>query len=654
MVIISLLFLFVISSGYATDFPGVYLRGDKIYVLTDSKDYWEKARISKVKRWLKKIEDEEQKDNLRKTALRYAARYSNIKLCKGLINDGVDINHYSIDGETVAMNIIGMWFLSDEKKTTPKPIDIELFQYLIDSGMDIDMIHSYRRAGFHGVTMLTYASQYCGKANKYKDIGYDKIVEILISRGADIEGNDGVATPLQYAVRSLDSKTILMLLDNGADIEANLGGKTPMEIATSYGLTKIMKLLLDNGANVEGDGMEGPYYLAAGKNKPEILNFLLKNGADPEANMSAIINSVKSNSSASQVDRANTLRILLDNGADPNIKGKDNCTPLIWAVEKGLDKSVSVLLEQDEIEVNAQDIDGRTAIYIASQVLRGKESINIFKQLVDAGADPYIQTKNGNFAANLRGTHPVIRAKKKIIEKYAASGKLKVIDEDYKRYFKKYNGFEINTSGKDKGGPIPEKYIGRPGQSAGNIEVWIKSVSNIGSSKVIELLVKAWQPGGNSSFKQVSETIRLVENDTIRIIAEGGDGADGDKGIKGQIGSSLNPNGGHGGNGQDGGRGGNGGNIILHVPESFDKNQTWLIIRNSRGKGGYGGKGGAGGFGADPTTFTYTYNKGWDGNREIIQTITETTQGGSRGLSGKDGRDAEDGRDGLVIYKYDQ
>lgn len=60
-----------------------------------------------------------------------------------------------------------------------------------------------------------------------------------------------------------------------------------------------------------------------------------------------------------------TLRILLDGGADPNGRNENNNTALTYAAEAGRAESLKILLEVPGIDVNAIDNDGDSALLCA-------------------------------------------------------------------------------------------------------------------------------------------------------------------------------------------------------------------------------------------------------------------------------------------------
>lgn len=123
--------------------------------------------------------------------------------------------------------------------------------------------------------------------------GYKDMAKLLISKGANINVKTSTGeTPLMLACYFSEEVTRL-LVSEGADINANNGtGAFSHCISGIMGgvvSTGLAELFLSKGANVDETDTTGPtagytcLMLAAGNEKPDLVKFLIKNGANVNA-----------------------------------------------------------------------------------------------------------------------------------------------------------------------------------------------------------------------------------------------------------------------------------------------------------------------------------------------------------------------------------
>ena len=84
-----------------------------------------------------------------------------------------------------------------------------------------------------------------------------------------------------------------------------------------------------------------------------------------------------------------TIKLLLDRGADVNAKNRLEGSPLHWAVRS--DEKTGLLLEHGA-HINGKTQDGSTPLYLAS---RRRDSHSVLQLLLEKGADPNLATLNG-------------------------------------------------------------------------------------------------------------------------------------------------------------------------------------------------------------------------------------------------------------------
>lgn len=135
------------------------------------------------------------------------------------------------------------------------------------------------------------ASAYMLRAAAY--FGHLDIVNLLISRGADVDASDDGETALLVAIRGAQTKVVRRLIDAGADVRARLhGGASALhEAVRTYDVIEtgatleIIDQLLENGLHIEIEDDDGrtPFHGAAFCGRVDLLDGLLARGAKLDA-----------------------------------------------------------------------------------------------------------------------------------------------------------------------------------------------------------------------------------------------------------------------------------------------------------------------------------------------------------------------------------
>eukprot|EP00592_Proboscia_alata_P008028 CAMPEP_0194356938 /NCGR_PEP_ID=MMETSP0174-20130528/4496_1 /TAXON_ID=216777 /ORGANISM="Proboscia alata, Strain PI-D3" /LENGTH=224 /DNA_ID=CAMNT_0039126749 /DNA_START=346 /DNA_END=1020 /DNA_ORIENTATION=+ len=92
--------------------------------------------------------------------------------------------------------------------------------------------------------------------------------------------------------------------------------------------------------------------------------------------------------------------------ADPNEKDENGQTALHFAADGGFVECVSILLQTDNINVNALDNDGTSVLQAA--VISGK-SVKVCEMLLEAGADPDSKDVDGDTPREAASEDPEMR-----------------------------------------------------------------------------------------------------------------------------------------------------------------------------------------------------------------------------------------------------
>ncbi len=143
--------------------------------------------------------------------------------------------------------------------------------------------------------------------------------------------------------------------------------QTPLHIATISNNLKLVDLLISRGADIKARDNKNrtPLYWAARETCPDIVDLLVKKGVDVNATDSEGFTPLHCVARWSGCDRSKRItEILLKAKANPEIRDKYGRTPLHWAAYKDTDKVLELLLSAG-VNVDATDNDGKTPGYFA-------------------------------------------------------------------------------------------------------------------------------------------------------------------------------------------------------------------------------------------------------------------------------------------------
>lgn len=216
-----------------------------------------------------------------------------------------------------------------------------------------------------------------------------QIAKFLIEQGADLnelthtaanvsrERYNNCATYLIGAAAQGHTEVVSFLLENRADpdLPSILSGQTALFSAARNGHVEITRLLLKYGADVEVEEcFEGSTAIddAIQFGHAETVRLLLAHGARGSFRSATFLGAARESS-------ADICEMLLEAGADVNLRGKWGRTPLMWAAANApvetiqllLDHGADINLVSGPYGVTCRD-DRETALGIASEAGRAE------------------------------------------------------------------------------------------------------------------------------------------------------------------------------------------------------------------------------------------------------------------------------------------
>lgn len=162
--------------------------------------------------------------------------------------------------------------------------------------------------------------------------GQDKAVQFLLLYGADINVRDEyMKSPLMAAIEAKSYSTAKILLDVNANVQiSDENGRTPLHYAVIYRQPEIAEAITNKFCDVDSPDNDGNTPLFYAFNKIPLIRVLLRAGADING---ANIDGKTVLHQAVITNNLQSVKFLIENGANVNIKDQKGHTPIFYTVE---------------------------------------------------------------------------------------------------------------------------------------------------------------------------------------------------------------------------------------------------------------------------------------------------------------------------------
>jgi ankyrin repeat protein len=244
--------------------------------------------------------------------------------------------------------------LQDEDGYTPLHLstykDFDLVKLLIDKGADKNARNKKGNTPLHAAIQSMPHQKEKSKYSKKK-----KIIQTLLENDVDIRIKNNLgSTPFHLAIESGKLEIINLLLTNGSDVnEKGKFGFSAIHYATKTQNLKILQFLLKKGLDINQKDDYGftPLHHASFDGDTKTATFLIQKGADCKATDNygnSPLHYAAREGRLSQIEKENpkqqlpelpslkveTIKLLIENGANLQAKNNKGETPLALAIHR--------------------------------------------------------------------------------------------------------------------------------------------------------------------------------------------------------------------------------------------------------------------------------------------------------------------------------
>lgn len=335
-----------------------------------------------------------------------------------LHKNGADITRPNLHGATVLL--VAM----------PRLKDFSFISYLTDNGLELGATDEDGNGAFNYAAsggnialmdkLIEMGIEYKGlnhkggnamlsaaRVNRRGPSAGLEVFKYLEAKGIDPNIKDKTGTtPLhQLAGRSEDIAVLEYFIKKGvATNSADEKGNTPFMLAAESNNLQVIKLMQTASTNINATNKAGDHALnlALAHNTPEVVDYLISQGADPNANSGKmLVNGYRKGN----VDAfAAKLKAIESLGYQPSITDADKNTLVHLAIEKGEVAIIDILLTYN-VPVNTKNAEGYTPLHIAAMK---SQDTAILELLAKAGADKNARTDFDETAYDLASENELL------------------------------------------------------------------------------------------------------------------------------------------------------------------------------------------------------------------------------------------------------
>jgi len=222
----------------------------------------------------------------------------------------------------------------------------ELVNYLLESGADVNFGSEWSTPLIEAIKLKAVDMTHC-----------------LVGNDANVNYQSKTSTPLIEAIKVKSMDIILYLIERGANINLGTEKSTPLIEAVKLKWMDTICCLVANKGDVNcGSKTSTPLIEAVRMKSMDIIRYLVSNGADvnqlDHRGETPLFHAIASGD-------MNIVKYFLDNVSVQLTSDSGGKTALIYAIERDKTKAVELIMKRHDLDVNAVNYSGYTALHLA-------------------------------------------------------------------------------------------------------------------------------------------------------------------------------------------------------------------------------------------------------------------------------------------------